>query len=235
MISIGDIIISAIKIMLALLAVYLYFYLICKIYPWFTMTLVFKGKKYLPRGRRKVVFEGGRGVVYESPLEFRRYIPQYAIFVTDGNKYIRCRINSNIEHIKYDIISFNLKGKMLDVVSVKEHVSKEGDTAPIALPTETAYVCVIPRKVDRLYKNNKKAVGYSKVGCGIFFGLTVLTTVVMSWFVNDALSHLFSLMYVDFVAANVFEVFVRAFVCGAVMGGAALLMYHIHRVKVVNR
>ncbi len=225
-----------IKCLVALFALYLYTFLVCRIFPWFTMRLVWRGDKYMPRGKRKVVFEGGRGVVYEPAAHVRKYIRQYAIFTADKNKFIRCEINGSIKFMRYDIVSFDVRGRLLDVVRVKEHIGGHcGQTQPVALPADTAYACVVPRRVDNEYRGKERVLGYSVWGSSIFMALTVIATLVMTWFWYDGLSSLMTLVIPAFESASLFAVMLRALLWGIISGAVALIAYSIHSVRVINK
>ncbi len=224
-----------VKITTAVIVLYLYIFLVCYIYPWFTMKLVWRGERYAPRGRRRVVFDGGRGVVYSPDVKIRKYIPQYAIYLIDGSKYVRCKLNPHIEHMRYDVISLDINNKLLDVVSVNEKISSRGNTQPVKLPTDTAYACVVPRRVDGKSIRGEKTITYSKKGCVWFGILTTVTTVVMSWFLHDGLSALFHVLYGKFEDTSIFEVLLRAFLYGAAISIFGLLVYHRRCTKVINK
>ncbi len=218
------------------IAFYLYILLVCRIYPWTTMNLMWYGKmKHMPRGVRKVVFDGGRGVVYEPALYIRKYISKYAIFLHNGSKFVRCEINPNIKKMKYDIVSFNAKRKILDVMCVKERISNAGETQAVALPTDTAYAIIIPRKIDKAYSGKEKVVGYSWGGIIVLFVLTVATTIAMAFVLNYAFTTLANIGIPNYQPAPIAAVLLRGALCGVAVNAITLLAYFLHSIRVINK
>ncbi len=234
--SIGLIITYVGKIVLVLMALYVYFRLMCSVYPWLTVKMIWSGGKHTEiKGVRKLVFPEGRAVVYLPTVEVRKYIHKYAIFVQNGNKYIRMRINPKIDYIRYDVISLDVNQKLLDVVSVREHIKERGDTLPVSLPVNTAYAYVIPRKVDGMYASSERVIRYSVKGMWLFVGLCALTTVIMSALLYSVLSSLLTSIFPYFIPVARGYLFRRAVLYSGLSAALVLLAYYIHSVKVINK
>ncbi len=223
------------KGLLAGFAVILYLYLVCAVYPRLTVKLAFCGKGHTVRGVRRVVFAGGRGVVYEPDLHVRRYLPRYALFVQDGEKYLRCSLNPNVKYIRYDVVSFDLRGKMLDAVSVSEYIRTSGSTKALVLPTATAYAYVIPRRVDGMYESHEKILHYPRKGLIVFGVLTAVSTLIMTWFLYDALNTIFRANIRWFVPASTPYIILHALLYSALILGVVFLAYRSYTKKVINR
>ncbi len=230
-----EIIVCIGKSMIAIAAVYMYIYLTCSVYPWLTMRLVWKSERYQVRGLRRVKYDGGRGVVYQGALHVRKYIYKYAIYTEGEDKCLRCQINPRIQYMRYDVISFDSRGRLLDVVCVSEKIKNAGGTEIVMLPTRTSFAYVVPRVVDGMYESRERVLRYSRAGSLVFLGLCVLTTLVMTYFVYDGLSTVFGYMYRWFEPVEPTFLFGRAVLYALICGSLALLSYHRHSVKVINR
>lgn len=222
-----------------LAAIFIYVYLVSSVYPWLTMHLAWKQKRgsRIVRGDRgllRVKFPEGRGVIYEPDPRVRRYISKYALFAKDGCKYIRCRVDSRIAYIRYDVATFDRRGRLLDVQEVSERLTAEGETAAVRLPTRTAYACVLPRQVDREYVGREMTVCYSPTGIGIFTGLTVVTTVAIAYLLHNSLTYIMTgLTFMEgesFTATLLVSVLL-----GAICAEWVVLMHYLHSVRTLNR
>ncbi len=230
-----EIITSIAKLAIALAAITLYIYLIGSVYPWAAMRLVWNEKKYPLRGLRKVKYEGGRGVVYTTSPKQRRYINKFAVYVQNGEKYVRCSIAPQIRFMRYDVISFDIRDRVLDVVSVNEHIVCSGVTDAVRVPTATAYAYVVARSVDKMYVSEDKILSYSLRGTLIYAALCVVSCVACAWFIYEALTSLILLLepWLPPLAAGV--LMGRAVIYGVIAAALAIFAYYRHSVKVINR
>ncbi len=228
--------ISLIQSILTILAMaVIYVYLVASVYPWLTMHLAWCQKKTCPdRGLLRVRFPEGRGVVCEPSPRVRRYIPRYALFTSEGSKYIRCRVDRRVNYIRYDVVTFDRRGRLLDVLEVAERLSSEGATRAVRLPTDTAYACVIPRKVDGEYLGKEMAVGYAPLGIGIFTGLTVLTTVFVGNVIHGELTYIFSELG-GMEPTGLGGVLFASVLLGTVCAGWVVFMHCLHAIRKINR
>lgn len=213
----------------------IYIYLVASVYPWLTMHLSWcKKKPYTERGLLRVRFPEGRGIVYQPDPRVRRYIPRYALFTVEGKKYIRLRVDQRVNYIRYDVVTFDRRGRLLDVLEVAERLASAGSTRAVRLPTATAYASVIPRRVDGEYTGKEMAVGYSPLGVGIFTGLTVLTTVFVGVMFHSELSYLAAEMG-GFAVAGLGRVLVASLLLGIACSLWVLFMHYLHAVRRINR
>lgn len=231
--------------LLVLMALAAYLYLIISVYPRLTMRAVWrsrrKGAPAGDRGVRKLLFPGGRAIVYEPTLSVRRFIRHYALVKQDGCTYIQCRIHERIALIRYDVATFDRRGKLLDIVSVREWISEPGQTSLVRLPRETAYASVTLRKADAMYKGREKTVGYSLVGTALYAALTVVTAVAADIVLHGCLSEICGALGAAGILPDGGPVtplatsMSFAVILGLVCAAWGVLIHYIHANKVLNR
>ena len=177
-----SVLLSAVTVMVAIVV---YVYLVSSVYPWLCMHAVWiKRGQESPRGDRgvrRVRFPDGRGVVYEPHPALRRYVPSYALYTHNDQKYIRLSLHPKVAYIRYDVAVFNYRGRLLEVLEVSERISGEGVSRSVRLPERTAYACVVPRQVDGEYVGREVTVGYSLAGIIVLTVLTVATTMATGY------------------------------------------------------
>ena len=213
----------------------IYVYLVVSVYPWLTMHPVWrKNRTYSDKGLLRVKFPEGRGVIYRPDLRVCRYVSQYALFTSEGNKYVRLRVDRRVNYIRYDVVTFDRRGRLLDVLEVSERLTSEGSTRAVRLPAATVYACVIPRKVDGEYVGKGIAVGYSPVGIGIFMGLTVLTTVVAGYVLHNELSYILSQM-TDRPTVDLGRTLLASVLLGMTCAAGVVLLHYRHAIRRINR
>lgn len=224
-----------IKALVGVISLFLYIYLVTAVYPWLTMRLVCVRRPWRIRGVRRVTFPDGRGVVYEPDVRVRRYIPQYAILLRDGHKFLQCKLDPRVAYLRYDVVSLNRYGRMLDIVEVRETPIKRGQTQPVSLPTETAYAYLIPRRVDDMYTSREQVARYSFVGFGICAGLTVLTTLVVAALLYNGVVPVLTSLLPEVAPPARGMFLLIACLMGLLTAGWIFLMYFLRSRRVVNR
>ncbi len=219
-----------------------YLYLTMSVYPMFTLRLEWRAptkEKVLgpssflkrhttrppgDRGVRRLVFPGGRAIVYEPAPKYRRYLRQYALVKKDGYTYIRCRVHEKIAHIRYDVVTFDAKGRFLDVLHVSERITETGSTAAVRLPRKTAYACVTLRQADKMYEENDVTTGYSVKWIMIYTVLSVVTALLAaSALYQSAEEILHGIFYLE---GNRAMTLVTAGILGAVTAEWVVFRYH---------
>ena len=219
------------SILTILAAVGIYVFLVASVYPWLTMRLAWRRKHpYADRGIKRVKFPAGRGMVCEPDLRVRRYVPRYALFVSDGIKYIRMQTHPRVNYLRCDVVTFDSRGRLLDVLEVAERLTSAGITKAVRLPTATAYACVIPRRVDGEYVGEELAVGYSVRGTVICSALIIATTILVGGLLHGELAYLLNDMTVSRPAAVVLSALL-----GMLMAGWVVLMHYRHAARRINR
>ena len=229
-------VLSVIQSLITILAVtVLYVYLIASVYPWLTMHWAWRRRMpYSDRGLLRVKFPEGRGVICEPQLRSRRYIPKYALFTMDGCKYVRLRVHRRVNFIRYDVVTFDAKGRLLDVLEVSERLTSEGNTRAVRLPTATAYAAVIPRQVDGEPVGKDASVGYSIVGTAIYGGLTVLTTVFVGYMLHTELTYLMTSLY-NRTPESLGRTLIVSLLVGIACAAWMVLMHYLHAIRKIDR
>jgi hypothetical protein len=223
-------------LLLAVVLTVIYVYLVASVYPWLTLHLTWRKRyPYTDRGLLRVRFPEGRGVVYEPDPRVRRYVSKYALFTSEGKKYIRLRVDKRINYLRYDVVTFDRRGRLLDVLEVSERLSSAGSPRAVRLPAATAYASVLPRQVDGEYTGKDLAVVYSPIGIAVFTALTVLTTVFIAFLIRNEIP---SLLYYgdEFLASPpAGKTFILSVVLGAVNALWVVLMHYLHAIRKINR
>ena len=177
---------------MALTAVAAYLFLVTVIYPWLYRRLMWQTRSRKAstsdRGIRPVYFFDGHAIVYEPAPAYRRYIRRYALFCMEGCTYIRCLIHPSIAHIRYEVAAFDARGRLLDVVCVRELVAEAGQTRPVRLPGHTAYACVTLCKADAVYVEKASDAGVVPWVMAIHVLLNVATAVGAAWLLSNGLN-----------------------------------------------
>ena len=211
----------------------LYKFLLTKTIPQITLKHKSVGENTKDRGIKKYTFEDGRAVIYEPEFEFRGYVSQYMLFSKNNNKYIRCRVNTCVRHLRYDVIAYNNKHKVLDVVGVEERLNNQKYTESVLLPPETSYVRFVLRCVDDMFYSNKVRVKYSKTSIGVCVGLITLATIALGLVVNACFKDLWQLLIFEALPAR--KVIVQAGIVGAIASVFIIKTYAKKNVKVTNK
>lgn len=219
----------ALALLTALVLSGVYVYLVASVYPWLTLRVTWRRRRPLrDRGVRRVCFPEGRGVIYYPDLRVRAYVPKYALFSLKGRKYVRLMVDPRVNFIRYDVVTFDRRGRLLDVLEVSERLVSTGSTRAVRLPTATAYASVIPRQVDGEYRSREAVLGYSPVGIGVFVGLTILTTLLFAFFIQSEIPRL---MYLDREVPHFFNgrmTLLASVILGAISSLWVLLTHHLH-------
>lgn len=222
-----------------LVALSIYLYLLASLYPRLTMRTVWKagrqGNGTGDRGIRKLVFPGGRAIIYRPAPKMRRFIRCYALIKQDGCTYIKCRIHERIAHIRYDVATFDRKGRLLDILGVSERITEYGQTRTVRLPRATAYACVILRKADNMYEGRDATVGYSLVGIGIYTMLSVVTAILAGYILHGSLSAILATLPLGGHVSSLTVTLAAAAVLGGISAEWVVLMHYLHASKVINR
>ena len=211
----------------------LYIFLLKKTIPQLTLKHKSVGVNTRDRGIKKYRFDDGRAVVYEPELIYRKYVPQYMLFSKNKDKFIRCRINSNVRHIKYDVIAYDNNDKLIDVIGVDERLKHQKYTTSVLLPPETSYISFVLRRVDNMFASNEVKVKYSKKSLIICASLIVAATALLGLCVNYCFSGLWQFLIFDKLGNG--EMFIKSAIIGVVAAALTIRAYTKKNVKVTNR
>ena len=129
-------------------------------------------KKTSDRGLKKFVYPDGRAIAYEPHPSVRKYVHSYLLFTEDGYKYISCKLDESVKNIKYSVVMFNNRNRVIDVVDVFETKMTLSVTTPVMLHQDTSYVSLVPDTV------NKMRLKHPAVLCCHLWQLAIYTAVV---------------------------------------------------------
>lgn len=211
----------------------LYIFLLTRAIPQLSLKHKSVGVNTRDRGIKKYTFEGGRAVVYEPELVYRKYVPQYMLLSKNRDKFIRCRINPMIRHIKYDVVVYDNKNKLIDVIGVEEKMNRQKYTTSVLLPPETSYARFILRRADDMYSSTEVKVKYSYVSLIVCAALIIAATVALGLCVSYCFTDLWQYLIFDPVKKG--RIFIHSAVIGAIVAALTLRIYTKKNVKVTNR
>lgn len=219
------------SILTALALAGIYVYLVASVYPWLTMHPARRQKKsFSQRGLAKVRFPEGRGIVFQPDPQVRRFLPAYTLFSEGGRKYVRLQVDKRVNYIRYDVVTYDRRGRLLDILEVAERMSTAGVTRAVRLPTATSYAEIIPRKVDGEYTNREMILGYSLKGICIYTVLTVLTSVFVGFMFRSEINYLAGGNAVGFGLTLFLSVLL-----GTLCAQWTVLMHYLHARRKINR
>ena len=130
------------------------------------------------RGIKKYTYEGGRAIVYQPAMPSNKYIEQYILSLNNGEKFLKCKVDSRVYMVIYDVVCFNGNGKVIDTLTVKDPVINDCYTEAIALDYETAYVNVIVKKANGATISKKPTVQYSSASLTVYAILSAIYSLV---------------------------------------------------------
>ena len=143
------------------------------------------------RGSKRCLFNGKHCIVYTSTKENKPFIKQYTLIQEDGHKSLVCKLTPVVEYLDYDIVLFNRYNKVFKVMNVKEDIIGGELTRTTVLPDETAYICIIVRKVNRTSLKKKPTVKIKGKSIAIFSILAMLFTAIEGFVVRACCSYAF--------------------------------------------
>lgn len=187
------------------------------------------------RGIKKYVFEGGRSVVFEPELKIRKYIKQYALSCLDDDKYIKCRIGDKVKYISFDVLAYDNRDSLIDIIEISERVATAGYTRSVLLPVQTSYVSVILRYADKNYSDSSRVIGYDKKGLLTYAVLTFVTTVIQSVLMLGLADKIWDCFFKPQTFVDGASIVIRSVVIGALASVLILLAYYRRSVKEINR
>ena len=127
-----------------------YVFLMGKILPAvFLKTKYINGKTH-DRGLKKFVHPEGRAVLYEPIPSVRKYVKSYTLFTNNGYKFFQCKTDSFVKELSYDLIQYDNKNRVVDVLKVQEALNEIGKSSPIMLHNATSYISFELIRVNEL-------------------------------------------------------------------------------------
>lgn len=105
-------------------------------------------RKTSDRGIKKYLYPNGRAVVYEPHPSLRKYVSRYLLFTEDGYKYMSCKVDAGVVSLRYSVVMFNNRNRVLDVIDVEERKISSDQTKPVMLHPDTSYIALILDEVN---------------------------------------------------------------------------------------
>ena len=223
--------------LLYILGFIIYLFVVGKLLPAIFLRPRYKGLKSEDRGLKRYTYEDGRAIVYRPAGSCSKYIEQYILSANGDEKFVKCKVHDKIYSIEYDVIAFNARDKVLDVIAVKDPIRHAGMTSAVPLPLETSYVSIIARRVNRVRVEKKPTVTYSYLGVlaySVIFAIcTAVQLMVIKGLINPLLERFLRYTYRvgnnGDLAAMVISLIV-GFVCAAFV----VLVHTSDSIKVKN-
>ena len=147
----------------------------------------------LGRGYKRFVYPTGRAALYEPHPSVRKYVNKYLLFVNDGYKYLKLRVDKGVDSLKYTVIMFNNKDKVLDTVVASETIGDSSEGAALLLHPDTSYVALNIDEVGGLVLKPQSHSSFSLVRLGVYFAAVLLSsflTLLLSAFCIERFSDL---------------------------------------------
>ena len=154
------------------------------------------------------------------------------LLTKDGTKYIKCQINPKVRYVNYDVLVFNNKNQLIDVVNVEEQIKGGTMTRSVPLVAEASYVNFVLRRADNMYVNRKIKLDYSYVSCAVYGGVSALCVAICGTLMNSFVRATFSASRIDF-PTNM-GAFVKFFLVGLIFGAAVALLYKFKYRRGIN-
>jgi len=222
---IGTIMSATAQIILIILSVIIYVYLVACIFPKIFLRPKYDISDIKDRGLKRYSFRGGRAIVYQPALNIRKYIAQYILSSTDGEKHIKCKVDKRILSIKYDVIAFDSEDRVIDTVEISDGVKSTGYTHAALLPMNTAYITLIIKEVNDVRIEKERKLAFSAVKIALFAVLEILATVIEALlFENIVVSFMSSAFSLTLSAQTGFAL-LTSMAAGAVL---AILIFLLH-------
>ena len=231
---VDSIIVIVSNIIFAILGMAVFVFIVARFLPFLTLKLRLKDKKLYGRGLKKIKFNEGRAIVYEPQSDVKSIILQYSLIEKNTTKYLKCKINEEVYKIEYDVVIFNSKNKIVDIVTIAEDIADRGYTKAIPLPQNTSYVEIFVRRTNNNTKKRsaKAPVAYSPLSLGIYFLSVIICSCAVTEVLKGATLNIFSLLNVEAVYTNIS--LLLPIIIGCICGGLVILHYTMKLNKVVR-
>lgn len=198
-----DVILNSISLLLLLISgLTVYVILMKDVLPKCLVRVRYSFSGALGRGVGKYVSEGGRGVAYEPHPSIRKYVKRYAIFTSNGYKYIKCKLDSEVERLTYTVVMINNRNRVVDVIRVSDTVGGAEHTNSVMLHEDTSYVAFVLNSANGetvneggvMYCKPLGLVLYMLAVCVLSFAALALSAIVLSEILATAFMVEYSLL-----------------------------------------
>lgn len=154
----------------------LYFVLVAKILPSLLLSYVPKGCTR-DRGIKKFLYEGGRSVVYEPQMKFRKYVKKYVLFTYKNKKYIKLRFADGARTAVCELAVYDNRDKMIKVLSFLAERGRNGESSSFILPDDLSYARLSVIAVNGYaVRECERVRGFSAARLAVFCALTTIMT-----------------------------------------------------------
>lgn len=173
----------------------LFIFLIARLMPRYWLTPTSDPLHIKDRGIQKFLFPQGRAIVYQPSVDIRPYIPQYILSDNDGQRFLKCNLDTRIKAIRYRILPFDADDRPLPILEIEDPVYSPGISHAVPLPMNTAYVSICLQEVNgaRFSANGNVGLSLKKVAA---YGLTTLIlTVLESYALKQSLVFFANLIF----------------------------------------
>lgn len=228
-----DYIIAAICLfVLFLFELLLYMISISTILPKCTLWTRYTLKKSNDRGVKKYIYPNGRGVAYEPHPKMRKYINRYLLFTDNGYKYIKCKLDKNVNSLNYSVVMFNNQNKIIDVIDVNEKIISGSETKEILIHQDTSYASLVLNSVNGEVFDHEPII-FCRMWNLLLYGFGVsAVSLFQLWIsftaVNEFLKSTFSLGVVN-VGISTF--IVPSLIIGILAGAIAYVNYRAKGIR----
>jgi hypothetical protein len=179
-----------------LISIAVFILLVGRVLPYCCLKLQYTDQTSRDRGLKKYKFPEGRAVLYETHPSIRRYVESYALFVKDGNKYVRCKIAPGIGYIYYALAIFDHTDKLIDVVKVNDVIEDaDGYSSTVSIPPETSYVSFVLYTVNGQKVTENPPFEFLGRGKKIFVGCVMALSVIEGLILRTMVKWLYDILY----------------------------------------
>lgn len=231
LLSFGDVATLAVQTLAAIFSIAVYVFLAASVFPPLFLKPRYRYSAEGDRGIRRYTFEGGRAIVYEPSVPYRKYLKQYILSANGAEKYIKCKFAPSVHKVVYDVVTFDSGDRVIETVRVREDIGYGGVSKSSMLPPRTSYAKVVIREVDEEPVNSEQLFYVPR---SAVIGFTSCVTVLM---VAEALL----LYWVIASFANIFFAYssfasgfgglfaaVSAIAMGLILSGLLRYLYHFN-------
>ena len=192
--------------------------LIADIIPRYLFKIEYSVGAKLGRGLKKITYPGGRAVAYEPHPAVRKYVNKYLLFTMDGYKYVQLKIGAGVNRYTADLICFDSRNKVIDVLDITENLAGEL-SRPTRLHHKTSHVALVLTSVNGKLLPKTGYMTLKLSGAPLYLGAVALT--VFLQFVH-AVSTVNSISFM-LGGSRVFEIGYAFFILPSVVIGFAVL------------
>lgn len=185
-----------VQIVAAIMSIKLYVFLAAQIWPSMFLRPQYRSSVEGDRGIKRYVFRGGKAILYEPCLMYRKHLKQYILSENGKEKYIKCQFSPSVYYVVYDVVAFDSLDRVIDTVRVREDIlsSRHHVSKASMLPEHTAYVKVVLRAVNHAVAESEKLFyvsAFSVIGFTMCVTVGLVAEMVLLRWILVSLAELF--------------------------------------------